>query len=285
VGSKASIEADVILYGVTAGRAIDSRRFLDASSPSPVQVAFYDIPEGDQDVNITTSVTRGRTYEIRLRAKAAAKSGVGALTEVTFGGNFGGDVELQRVDEAQGGAIALTLGQDPFEQILEMQDQLAALAEQYAELRAEFDGHTRVYLTGRGVGHNDLEASTTAPIVGEGTPPEIEESPGAGLDPEAATVIPVQGLRLDSPVPRRSGSIAIRYSVRYIGTGAPVSVVVYDVTGREVRTLGNEFLQPGDYTIDWDRRDTLGREVPAGVYLLKLQSGDRAATKKVVLMR
>ena len=52
-----------------------------------------------------------------------------------------------------------------------------------------------------------------------------------------------------------------------------------------VRRLSDEFRQPGDYTVAWDRRDDFGRVVAPGVYLLKAESGAIAATKKLVITR
>jgi len=59
-----------------------------------------------------------------------------------------------------------------------------------------------------------------------------------------------------------------------------VSLIVYDMLGREVATLVNEKLAPGTYTVDWN-----ASEYPSGVYFYKITAGDYSATKKMLLVR
>lgn len=39
------------------------------------------------------------------------------------------------------------------------------------------------------------------------------------------------------------------------------------------------------YSVTWDGKDDLGREVSSGVYIYKIQSGGFQAAKKLVLVR
>jgi photosystem II stability/assembly factor-like uncharacterized protein len=59
-----------------------------------------------------------------------------------------------------------------------------------------------------------------------------------------------------------------------------VTLKVYDVLGREVVTLVNETKQPGNYEVKFD-----GASLPSGVYFYKLNAGDFAQTKKMILLR
>ncbi len=59
----------------------------------------------------------------------------------------------------------------------------------------------------------------------------------------------------------------IQYS---IVDAAEVQLKVFDITGREVTTLADGFLEPGEYSASWDGRSTLGVDVPAGVYVIQL---------------
>ena len=61
--------------------------------------------------------------------------------------------------------------------------------------------------------------------------------------------------------------------------------MIYDVMGREVRTLINEFQEVGYRTIRWDATDNLGRSVSAGMYIYTLQAGDHYHMKKMVLLK
>jgi len=57
-------------------------------------------------------------------------------------------------------------------------------------------------------------------------------------------------------------------------------LIVYDVLGREIKTLINKPLQPGEYEIDFDATG-----LPSGVYFYRLTSGRFNQTKKMVLLR
>ncbi len=62
---------------------------------------------------------------------------------------------------------------------------------------------------------------------------------------------------------------------------------VYDVLGREVATLVNEVMQPGEYSVKWNARLTGGQAegVTSGVYFYRLQSGNYTQTRKLLLLR
>jgi photosystem II stability/assembly factor-like uncharacterized protein len=59
-----------------------------------------------------------------------------------------------------------------------------------------------------------------------------------------------------------------------------VKLIVYDVLGRELRTLVNEQLKAGTYKADW-----YASAFPSGVYFYKLSAGDFTETKKMVLVK
>jgi len=57
-------------------------------------------------------------------------------------------------------------------------------------------------------------------------------------------------------------------------------IIVYDILGREVATLVNEYLKPGTYEYEWD-----GNNLASGVYFYKLIAGDYQQCKKMVLVK
>jgi flagellar hook assembly protein FlgD len=64
---------------------------------------------------------------------------------------------------------------------------------------------------------------------------------------------------------------------------APVTLAVYDVAGRRVRTLARHDWSPaGAARVDWDGRRDDGRPVPPGVYFARLEAGSAARVDKVV---
>lgn len=64
-----------------------------------------------------------------------------------------------------------------------------------------------------------------------------------------------------------------------------VTVRVHDLTGRVVRTLVDGSRPAGEHAAIWRGRDTRGRAVAAGVYLVRVQAGREAVSRKVVLAK
>ena len=61
-----------------------------------------------------------------------------------------------------------------------------------------------------------------------------------------------------------------------------VSLKVYDILGREVVTLVDEFKQPGNYNSQFS---ILNFQLTSGVYLYRLQAGNFVQTKKMLLVK
>ncbi len=69
----------------------------------------------------------------------------------------------------------------------------------------------------------------------------------------------------------------IRYQTSEV---SHVSLKVYDILGREVKTLVNENLKPGSYGTPFDAAG-----LPSGVYFYRLQADKFSETKKLILLR
>ncbi len=66
-----------------------------------------------------------------------------------------------------------------------------------------------------------------------------------------------------------------------IAEAADVTLKIYDIMGREVRTLmSNEHLAPGTRVITFD-----AQKLPSGIYFCRLETQDVSVTKKMVLLR
>jgi len=59
---------------------------------------------------------------------------------------------------------------------------------------------------------------------------------------------------------------------------------VYDVLGKEVAILVNEYKEAGSYSINFDASSVSGG-LPSGVYLYKLQAGSSTQTSKMTLIK
>jgi hypothetical protein len=66
---------------------------------------------------------------------------------------------------------------------------------------------------------------------------------------------------------------------------AKVSLKVYDVAGRLIRTLTDREWAAGRHSISWDGHNESGASVASGVYFYRLESKDFSGTKKMVLLR
>ena len=64
-----------------------------------------------------------------------------------------------------------------------------------------------------------------------------------------------------------------------------VTISVYDILGRFVKTLVNRTQDPGVKTIQWDATNEQGNRVSAGVYIYKLKAGNFIETKEMVLLK
>ncbi|MBN1466510.1 T9SS type A sorting domain-containing protein [candidate division KSB1 bacterium] len=64
---------------------------------------------------------------------------------------------------------------------------------------------------------------------------------------------------------------------------AHVSLVIYDVLGRKIRSLVEEHKAPGIHTKIWDARDELGNAVTTGLYFARFVAGSYAETRRLVL--
>jgi flagellar hook assembly protein FlgD len=64
-----------------------------------------------------------------------------------------------------------------------------------------------------------------------------------------------------------------------------VSLKIYDVAGKLVRTIVEKREKPGYYTVVWDGKDDRNKKVGSGVYFYKLKAGkEKVCTKKLILM-
>ncbi|KPJ61360.1 MAG: hypothetical protein AMJ46_01235 [Latescibacteria bacterium DG_63] len=60
---------------------------------------------------------------------------------------------------------------------------------------------------------------------------------------------------------------------------------IYDVNGRPVRTLVDDWMDAGRHGLAWDGRDDAGRAAASGVYVCRLQTAGRGESRKIVLLR
>jgi len=72
-------------------------------------------------------------------------------------------------------------------------------------------------------------------------------------------------------------STTIKFSIPRAGH---VNITVFDVLGREIDKIVNEFLNAGTYSVKWDASN-----LPSGIYFYRLESGGFITTKKMILLK
>ena len=64
-----------------------------------------------------------------------------------------------------------------------------------------------------------------------------------------------------------------------------VSLEIYDVLGKKVKTLVSKSLNPGRYKIMWDATNDYGQPVSAGMYFFRMRSNEFQSMKKLMLIK
>jgi hypothetical protein len=88
---------------------------------------------------------------------------------------------------------------------------------------------------------------------------------------------------LESSYPNPSpGHTAIEFRVAEPG---PVTIEVFDITGRRVATLVDRRMTPGTYEVTWDGRTASGQRLASGVYLYRMKARDFTATRRMTIVK
>ena len=64
-----------------------------------------------------------------------------------------------------------------------------------------------------------------------------------------------------------------------------VQIMIYDLMGRQIRTLVSEHQEAGYRLIRWDAANDHGQGVSAGMYIYTIQAGEFREVKKMVLLK
>ncbi len=92
----------------------------------------------------------------------------------------------------------------------------------------------------------------------------------------------VLNLAAPSPNPLRSAT-SLSFTT---GQTGPVTLDVFDVSGRRVaRLLSGERVGAGTHRVQWEGRDDQGQRVVPGVYLVRLETSEGEASRKVTVVR
>ncbi len=97
----------------------------------------------------------------------------------------------------------------------------------------------------------------------------------------SATLIPAI-FRLDQNYPNPFNSTTV---ISYqLSAFCQIDIKIFNVAGQLVRTLLVSEQTAGAHAVIWDGRDNLGQPISSGIYLYRLQAGDKVKTRKLMLM-
>jgi len=113
------------------------------------------------------------------------------------------------------------------------------------------------------------------------TPGASNEGPTGVDDETPATVLPALYSVRIAPNPFNPQT-EILFS---LGQAADVTVGVYDLTGRQVRTLHRGNLSSGEHALPWDGSDDRGRRMASGAYFARIATQSTMSVQKMLLLK
>ncbi|MAE08296.1 MAG: hypothetical protein CL661_11800 [Bacteroidetes bacterium] len=64
-----------------------------------------------------------------------------------------------------------------------------------------------------------------------------------------------------------------------------ITIVIYDLSGKKIKTLIAQNQQAGYHAVAWDGRDETGQEVSSGIFSCRVETSQYAINKKIVLVK
>jgi hypothetical protein len=74
----------------------------------------------------------------------------------------------------------------------------------------------------------------------------------------------------------------IRYDLPH---ASEISLIIYDIIGREVARLVSGYMEPGFHQTQWDSRDQAGHSLPSGIYIARLLTSEYTKSIKMLLLK
>ncbi len=71
----------------------------------------------------------------------------------------------------------------------------------------------------------------------------------------------------------------------YLPNRSNVKLTIYDVSGKQVRTLIEKNMGKGFHSVNWTGTDNRGNRLSSGIYFYRLNTGTKSITRKMILVR
>ena len=247
-GSGAGVRVNTDVAGVSAFEVLPDmlHRFkVSYRGGTYVQPLVGDVPEAA--LAVAAGASNAATIQTQARVLTLRDGGVVLVNT---------RVDLLRANESGAGANERTdeNGQLAFE----------VLPDFAHKLRARVGGEN--YLTDELVG-------------GGSTVYDINPLPPGKLVASDGSLI--TGLDQNYPNPFNPTTM-IRYA---LAEAMDVELVIYNALGQEVVRLASGYQGPGMHRLHWDGRNANGYSVAPGIYIYRLQAGERVETRKMLLAK
>jgi hypothetical protein len=106
-------------------------------------------------------------------------------------------------------------------------------------------------------------------------------SSSTAIDDQKNIIVKRTALYQNYPNPFNSTTI-IRFDLKKLGF---VSLYIYSIEGKLIKTLVNNQMPAGAFSINWDGKDAHNHTLPSGTYILKLETPDYSKSEKAVLIK
>jgi flagellar hook assembly protein FlgD len=71
----------------------------------------------------------------------------------------------------------------------------------------------------------------------------------------------------------------------YLPDSGPVTLDVYDASGRRIVRLVDSVQEKGNHTVEWNGRESDGVSVSSGVYFYRISSNKKILSRKMILLK
>lgn len=155
--------------GITGCLSVPKTKVKAAIMAAKCVAAVYKKEEGDGTIYLSGLIKTGQTYDVVLDLQGDVYTFNEGSTEGAGHPTLNFEVNLLGKNDPSFGLtwthpMTISIGTDFQSRIQGFQNQIDQLRSQLMQLRHDFDVHTHVYLTGKGVGQNNTRVTTGRPV-------------------------------------------------------------------------------------------------------------------------
>ena len=101
------------------------------------------------------------------------------------------------------------------------------------------------------------------------------------IDPSEGDIIREFSLKQNYPNPFNQSTL-ISYK---LNNDMNLTLKIFDLQGREIRTLLKKYQTSGHYSISWDGRNINGKSMNSGIYIYRLSGDKRTQSRKMLFLK